>query len=339
MMRAVERLRRFVGHGRFRRGTGRNNPDSVERSEAVGHADDATGSGTTAAAEPKEAKSVAVITMAYNETVFLPIWLRYYGAQLGAENLFVVDHGSDEGVLDCLPKGANLFHLPRSEADELLRVKFVTDLANSMLHYFDCVIYTDADEILVADPARYENLAAYCRTCAPIVAPVGLGLLHAIDREAPIDLARPVTAQRSFCQFQSVMSKPLIRKEATTWCTGFHFTSDQPAYVDDAYLFHLKAMDMDVSLQRQQLTRTMPWAQSNLVQHLSRHQRRSDEEHVERYFRKPTRAIKRGGGAAFDFTADVERVRAATQLDLGFYRHKWFETKVALIPERIKGMF
>ena len=41
---------------------------------------------------------IAALTFAYNESVNLLIWRRYYGEQLGEENLFLIDHGSDDVV-------------------------------------------------------------------------------------------------------------------------------------------------------------------------------------------------------------------------------------------------
>jgi len=42
--------------------------------------------------------------MAYNESFYLKRWYRWYGSQLGIENCFVLDHGSDDGSTDDLPK-------------------------------------------------------------------------------------------------------------------------------------------------------------------------------------------------------------------------------------------
>ena len=41
--------------------------------------------------------SRAVLTMVYNESVFLPIWLRYYSRFFAPEDIYVLDHQSDDG--------------------------------------------------------------------------------------------------------------------------------------------------------------------------------------------------------------------------------------------------
>ena len=43
---------------------------------------------------------IAAVTMAYNEPDFVGLWAAHYGAEVGARNCFVVDHGSDDGSLE-----------------------------------------------------------------------------------------------------------------------------------------------------------------------------------------------------------------------------------------------
>ena len=42
-------------------------------------------------------KSRAVITMAKNESVFLPIWWRYYAQFFLPEDIYILDHESTDG--------------------------------------------------------------------------------------------------------------------------------------------------------------------------------------------------------------------------------------------------
>lgn len=66
------------------------------------------------------AKTLACVTMAYNEADMLPIWLKHYGRQAKPANCFVLDHGSDDGSTANLG-GAHLLRLARSPLDELSR--------------------------------------------------------------------------------------------------------------------------------------------------------------------------------------------------------------------------
>ena len=45
---------------------------------------------------------LAALTMAYNEPVWAAVWARFYARQVGAENCFLLDHGSDDGSTEKL---------------------------------------------------------------------------------------------------------------------------------------------------------------------------------------------------------------------------------------------
>ena len=59
---------------------------------------------------------VAAVTMVFNEKGKLPIWTRYYGAQLSPGQCYIIDHGSTDGSTDNLG-GFNQIRLPRSPQD------------------------------------------------------------------------------------------------------------------------------------------------------------------------------------------------------------------------------
>src|SRR3954471_23135236 len=99
---------------------------------------------------------VAALTMAYNE----PVWARFYAAQVGAENCFLLDHGSDDGSTDSL--GITVERLERPAGlDEVARAATVTARAEDLLGSYDAVVHTDVDELVLADPARYPDLVAF----------------------------------------------------------------------------------------------------------------------------------------------------------------------------------
>ena len=58
--------------------------------------------------------------MTINETTFLPIWLHYYASQLGYENLYIIDHRSnDTSIWNARKKGAlNIIRMEKEELDE-----------------------------------------------------------------------------------------------------------------------------------------------------------------------------------------------------------------------------
>ena len=47
--------------------------------------------------EEVKASTCVVFTIVHNEDVMLPIWLRYYAKNVGAEHLWVLDHNTNDG--------------------------------------------------------------------------------------------------------------------------------------------------------------------------------------------------------------------------------------------------
>ncbi|HTR15902.1 MAG TPA: glycosyltransferase family 2 protein [Acetobacteraceae bacterium] len=193
---------------------------------------------------------LAVVTMVFNEGDILPIWLKYYGGQVGLENCYVIDHGStDLSTHGIAP--ANIIRIPRSPLDEPARCKFVSEICNALLTWFGCVAYTDVDEILVADPATYPDLPSYARAAKyDVTTAFGMDLLHSEPEEGPLDPQRPILSQRHWVRPFSSLCKPTLIRRPIRWGPGFHY-ADTATHFDDLYLFHLAYVDFDIIRRRQ----------------------------------------------------------------------------------------
>jgi len=200
--------------------------------------------------------TLAIVTMVYNEAELLPVWLRYYASQVGAAHCYIVDHGSDDGSTEpARIGGANLLRLPRSPQDDTRRAEFISRLCAALLGYYDAVLYTDIDEIVVAE----HGLQAFSAHAAPVSTAIGLNIIHAAG-EPPIDLQRPVGAQRRYAAFSSALCKPVLIRRPVAWAPGFHCVADADPVFEGLYLFHLRYCDRAIALARLGRTRAMPWA-------------------------------------------------------------------------------
>jgi hypothetical protein len=205
--------------------------------------------------------------MAYNEPDFLPIWRRHYARQIGEANCVVVDHGSDDGSTADLG-AARVIRLPRSPLDEAWRARLIGDLCAELLGEYDAVIHADADELLLADPARFGDLADYAaRMPGEAVTAIGLDVQHLPDEEPAFDFARSVGAQRRWARFAASMCKPALVRRPMAWAPGFHCAAEVPVSFDALYLFHLRYVDLDRGLARLAKTRSMPQASAQANQH------------------------------------------------------------------------
>jgi hypothetical protein len=282
--------------------------------------------------------NIAIVTMVYNERVNLPIWIRHYSAHCPGAALFVIDHGSDDGSTRGL--GVNLVPLPRSPFDDQTRAEFVADFQHALLRFYDVVIYTDCDEMLVADPREHVSLASFlAATGSAVIAPTGMLLLHLPGVEPPIDLSAPILGQRRYVEFRAGMCKPSIARVPLHWAEGFHSCDRMPDYRTDLYQFHLAAMDVGVSRDRWQVTRTMAWSERALSRGWAAHQRRSDGVRLHRLFEVPAEHIKTRGAAPFAFEADLRHLVDSIRVVNGFYQlTDFFGGPIAQVPEAFFGL-
>lgn len=164
---------------------------------------------------------IAVFTMAFNEVVFLPLWLEHYGRQFGHENLFVIDDGSS-GASTAASDG-NVVRKNRAVFDEDDRAMLVSLVHAALLGFYDLVIYTDADEFIVIDPDNPARLATYLRASVfACRAAIGLEVVHRTATEREIDLHHPSFEQREFVRFDRAYCKPVLATAPIRWRPGFH---------------------------------------------------------------------------------------------------------------------
>lgn len=207
--------------------------------------------------------NVAAVTMVYNERFKLPRWVDYYSKQLSPSNCYIIDHGSDDGSTSDIGK-CQLIRIPRTTHDNQRRTDFVSNFVNGLLKYYSHVLYTDCDEIIVADPDQYAGIGDFCNKENPdYLYSIGVDVLHKYDIEPPLRPEEKITRQRSFVHFSSAMCKHTVARFPVTWTKGFHSSQYAPKF-GGLFNFHLRYSDLDEGLGRLTLTReAVKWAFSN----------------------------------------------------------------------------
>lgn len=214
---------------------------------------------------------IAAVTMVYNEATMLPWWLRHYSRQVGESHCYVIDQASDDGSTARIGD-ANMMRVPVGTYDETKRADFISDFCASLLKWYDWIIYTDVDEMLVADPACYSSLSEYCGKDHPdVVTAFGVNVLQRYLQEPTIDPERPILEQRRWMFAMASMAKPLLTRIPVRWAAGFHSCS-APVGFDGLTNFHLSYADFNTTIARQIKRRTSTAGKEGS------HQQMSDEQ-------------------------------------------------------------
>ncbi|GAB4011609.1 glycosyltransferase family 2 protein [Nocardioides ultimimeridianus] len=195
----------------------------------------------------RRAPRVAAITMVRNEGAMLRRWVDHYGGALGHDHLLVLDDSSDDGStdrLDCKVQRVK----PITGHFERERMRIVSDAAAKLLRKHDAVVFADADEFIVADPARYAGIPDAVAGAAGRAAlgVLGLNVVHDAASEPALDLARPLFEQRSLLKLIPLLCKPSIKLTTGPWAAGSHGLRGNTFAIDPGlFMFHLKFADRD----------------------------------------------------------------------------------------------
>jgi len=191
---------------------------------------------------------VAAITMARDEGNMLPRWVAHYARELGgAQNIFVVDDNSVDGSTDDLP--CSVLRIPpiTKKAFEPARMGTVSGLGQALLESFDAVLFCDADEFIVADPARHESLRHFvaARPGQDAIGVLGINVVHRVGIEEPLDPTAPILGQRRVGKFLPLMCKPALKRVAAPWAMASHAIHTRYQIDPDLWMFHMKFADRD----------------------------------------------------------------------------------------------
>ena len=214
--------------------------------------------------KPQKLKKIAAITMARNDEFFLSHWIKYYGDEIGTENLYIYLDGTDQVT----PKNAGAAHIkklphtdmPRAAGDKY-RIGLMNDLARELLKSYDIVIGCDCDEFLIVDTNTNKTLAEYLSgiKIKNTVSGLGLDVGQNMNCESTLDASAPILPQREYALLSTRYTKPVVKNAPVDWGAGFHSISGHNFHIDkNLYLLHFGAVDMQM-LEQKAAARGADW--------------------------------------------------------------------------------
>jgi uncharacterized protein YxjI len=198
-------------------------------------------------------RKCAVFTMARNERVFLPIWLNYYSKFFPQEDIFVLDHLTDDGSTENLK--CNVLRLDYELAyDEEWRVTTFQNKVKELLSSYECVICTDTDELLFSPNLPLDKLIdEFLLTDQFFLTCTGYEIMQNEQLETAFNVNGGLLKQRSFWFRNGGMDKSLITKIPLYWELGFHNVfapTNVKNYAYDLICLHLHRFDWQLMLER-----------------------------------------------------------------------------------------
>lgn len=290
-------------------------------------------------------KELAVVTMVYDDTDYLRIWLKYWRAQLAEDQLYVLVHGGN-AALEKMAEGTNVVIVPRPDPYPEMeedRWKMLSEFVNGLLETHRVAVYTDVDEILITDPKSPVSIVQrLAQAKAPVSHAVGVEVLHRGDLEPKLQADQPVLSQRGYFRLTSLHSKPCIVTAPVRWGRGGHFHDRKGMrFLSGVYSVHLRFYDEEVFLERAARRRKTTKAPEGLDQNANRLWRTSDAAAVallEELRQLPVRPF--GWRAVLALKYRMWRRSWRHPDEKGLYRYRLFTPEEAhRVPKRFSQVF
>lgn len=195
----------------------------------------------------------AAMTRIHRSKQTLGVWLDYYSRFFDELYVFTGKYnGKEADTFDNLKAKYNfsLIALP-DEFYSMTCHEKVFAKQRELLVDHSWVIYSDTDEIVIADPEKYDGLRhfmadtkldqTFCR---------GYDVFQRLE-ELNIDYTKPYLAQRTYWCPDATKSyhKPCLSRIPTDWAEGFHYIKGREQEIEelslntDLFLIHLKHAD------------------------------------------------------------------------------------------------
>ena len=201
-------------------------------------------------------KKCAVFTLAHREEYFLPLWYKYYSKYFDDTDMYILNHKRKEqdehndgtNNLSCNIK--TLINNSLHENNWML--KTLKNKQKELLELYEYVICTDADELIIPDPDKYNGIVDYidymkenkidaiCCYCYEVIQRL---------EEEPEDIKWNeliLINQRKYWINMSTYNKPLIASRPLNWSQGRHIERGISLDIDnDLILAHLHKIDYE----------------------------------------------------------------------------------------------
>jgi hypothetical protein len=190
---------------------------------------------------------LAFVTMVWRDYWLLDKWVRHNAQYVDKRNLYVLNHGGDPKI-DEIAAGCNVINIPREELTidlDRRRWDLLGGVTNGLLAFYDRVICTDVDELIVYAGANGDLLDHLARSQADTVAlsPVGLNL---IPSEGDADVSNGVLKAHPQAILSAKYTKPCIAKARVVYTIGGHGLVRGKFTIDpELLLFHLHYVTPD----------------------------------------------------------------------------------------------
>ncbi len=235
-------------------------------------------------------KKCAIFVMTQNEEIFLPIWLKYYSKYFEGDDIFVFDHRSTDNSIEKCSQSFKFRHLRLNYPFSFDHKWFQFVEENTyvkLLESYEYVLFTDVDEILLANSEKYTGLDDYINKLQEDrVRCLGYDLINVKDKESIFNVNESVLSQRKYWYRTEMYDKTLLSKIPLKFTIGNHTLSGirQPRQDKDLLLIHLHKLDFEMCWNKNVEKAKLQWNDVDISTERGWQNRITDLAQFEEYF-------------------------------------------------------
>lgn len=230
-------------------------------------------------------RKFAVFTIVKNESYFLPKWIKHYKRFLENENIYILDHQSNDGSTDGLD--VNVIRVINEMAfDHQWLVDTVQNFQKRLLDEYECVIFAESDEMIYSSEMDLDKMVdEFLKSDRLSLRCKGFEIIQDLEKETPLDSEESIMSKRSFWFPFPMYNKTLVSRVPLKWQWGFHtcMTEDEESYAYGLTLCHLHRADFELMLKRHE-ERAKKWNLKDDGPYAGSQHRIGDREGVLEYF-------------------------------------------------------
>jgi hypothetical protein len=234
-------------------------------------------------------KERAIFVMVQNESVFLPIWLKYYSRYFSGDDIYVFNHRTTDGSLDACKKifSFNVIDLDYPYSFDHKWFQFViNNTQRKLLEFYEHVVFTDIDEIILPDSEKYSGLDDYIdKLKTKYVRCKGYDLIHMKEKEPAFDSTKSVLVQRNYWYPTHWYDKTLISSIPLSWRKGNHqITKIRSNRDNNLLLIHLHKLDFDMCWNKNLEKAKLNWNEEDIRKNQGFQNRINQMDEFKKYY-------------------------------------------------------
>ena len=237
-------------------------------------------------------KPYCIFTFVKNEMFNLSIWLRYYKQYFKKEDIYIVNHESNDGSIDWLRRfGYNIIDVHNDEIfDHEWLLNTTKRIQRELLEKYEVVVFAEADELIVLNSPFDDSLTDMLEQFR-----LGDKKVIRVTCFTPIQMKTEeecdsfnILNDRKYWYRDKHMNKPMISKIPLEWEYGYHnarnIIEDANPYI---LMVHLHKLDYKEAFLKNKRWETMKINQHALDNKLGFQNHIFDENKFKEWFYGP----------------------------------------------------